>query len=131
MTRASKWTFVIALALLLTLPQAARAQDTSIVGVVTDATDARLPGVTVTALHVDTGNTYVAVTETAGQFQISGARTGVYKVTAELSGFRSVSQENVELLVGQRVVINFKLPLSSVDPVQSAPVAGMLQGATK
>ena len=123
MVKASRWTFVTAIGILLMSPQPARAQDTSIVGAVTDATDARLPGVTVTALHVDTGNTYVAVTEMSGQFQISGARTGVYKVTAELPGFRSVSQENVELMVGQRVVVNFKLPLSSVE--ESVTVTGV------
>ncbi len=35
------------------------AQDTSLTGTASDATDARLPGVTITALHVDTGNTFL------------------------------------------------------------------------
>ena len=95
------------------LTVSAWAQDTSVTGGATDATDARLPGVTVTALHVDTGNTFVGVTDASGNYQISGLRTGVYKVTADLSGFRPVVQENIELLVGQRAVINFRMTLSS------------------
>ena len=62
------------------------------------------------------------MTDGSGQYQISGLRTGVYKVTADLSGFRPVVQENIELLVGQRAVINFRLTLSSVE--ESVTVTG-------
>jgi len=105
---------IAALCALVAAPRLAHAQEVSLAGVVTDTTDARLPGVAITALHVDTGNTFIGVSDVSGQYQISGLRTGVYKVTAELQGFRTMSQENVELLVGQRAVVNFKLPLSSV-----------------
>ena len=73
-------------------PHRARAQEVSLAGVVTDTTDARLPGVSVTALHVDTGNTFIGLSDTSGQYQISGLRTGVYKVTAELQGFQTISK---------------------------------------
>ena len=69
-----------------------------------DTTEARLPGVTVTARHVQTGNTFLGVTDASGQYTIAGLRTGQYRITADLTGFRSVTQENVELLVGQRSV---------------------------
>src|SRR5262245_49458162 len=82
------------------------AQDTSMSGTVTDTTDARMPGVTVTALHVETGNTFVGVSDATGQFVISGLRTGVYKVTAELQGFRPSAQDGIEMLVGTRAVVN-------------------------
>jgi len=91
------------------------AQDTSIAGTVTDATEGRMPGVTVTALHVQTGNTFIGVSDATGQFVVAGLRTGVYKITAELQGFRPVAQDNVEVLVGQRAVVNFRMVLSTVE----------------
>ncbi len=99
---------------LIAIPLRLDAQEVSLAGAVTDTTDARLPGVSITALHVDTGNTFVGISDPSGQYQISGLRTGIYKVTAELQGFRSVTQENIELLVGQRAVVNFKMALSAM-----------------
>jgi hypothetical protein len=37
-------------------PSVVRAQEVALSGTVTDSTDAVLPGVTVTAVHVDSGN---------------------------------------------------------------------------
>src|SRR6266446_6147828 len=87
-----------------TFPFIASAQDASLSGTVTDSTGAVLPGVTVTALHVATGNTFVGVTDGRGNYRIA-ARTGQFKVTAELSGFGAAIQ-NLELLVGQQAVVN-------------------------
>ncbi len=98
------------------------AQDTTLTGTVADTTEARLPGVTVTARHVQTGNTFLGVTDASGQYTIAGLRTGQYRITADLTGFRSVTQENVELLVGQRSVVNFRLQLASVE--ESITVTG-------
>jgi hypothetical protein len=59
----------------------ARAQETGLSGTVTDATDAVLPGVTVTALHIAIGNSFVAVTDAAGACRISALRPDVYRAT--------------------------------------------------
>src|SRR3982751_944709 len=79
----------------------ARAQETVLSGTVVDATEAALPGVTLTALHVDSGNTFLGVTDNAGAYRIGALRTGVYKVTVELTGFTTATRENLELLIGQ------------------------------
>ena len=68
-------------------------------GAVTDATGGVLPGVTVTALHEASGNTFLAVTDERGGFRLP-VRVGTYQVTAELSGFATLTRR-VELLVGQ------------------------------
>ena len=44
--------------------------------------------VTVTALHIDTGSTFVGVTDASGKYQINALRTGAYTVKVELPGFR-------------------------------------------
>src|ERR1700687_3903523 len=108
--------------LLLALASTARAQETTLSGTVTDTTEAVLPGVTLTAVHVDTGNTFVAVSDASGNYRFGGMRVGVYKITAELAGFATASRENVQLLVGQNAVLNMKLALSSVQ--ESLTVTG-------
>src|SRR5262245_6389383 len=106
----------------LVVAASAHAQETTLSGTVTDATEAVMPGVTVTATHVDTGNTYVGVSEGNGVYRIGAMRPGLYKITSELSGFTTVTRENVELLLGQNVIYNVKLTLASV--TESLTVTG-------
>lgn len=106
----------IVTALVLTLaPLTIHAQEVTLSGSIADSTDAVLPGATVTALHVASGNAFVGVADANGDYRIGSMRPGLYRVTAELSGFASVVRENLELLVGQRATVNFKLSLSSVN----------------
>jgi hypothetical protein len=98
--------------LLISAP--ARAQDATLSGVVTDATESVLPGVTVTATHTDTGATFVGTSEANGSYRIPALRVGTYRISAELTGFSTVTRENVQVLVGQNLVLNLRLSLSSV-----------------
>src|ERR1700750_695684 len=82
-------TFVCAALLVLT-PRLAMTQEVTLSGTITDATEAVLPGATVTAIHVASGNSFVGVTDPTGEYRIGQMRPGIYKVTAELSGFSSV-----------------------------------------
>src|SRR5439155_11275522 len=107
---------------ILLVPWVAHAQDASLSGVVTDSTDAVLPGAIVTATHVETGTTFVAVSEANGSYRIPTLRVGVYKITAELSGFATATRDNVQVLVGQNVVMNVKMNVSSVQ--ESVTVSG-------
>ena len=78
-----RWLFVIAA--VLAVPALGFAQEATITGIVTDATGGVLPGVTVTAVHEATGNTFVGVTDERGVYRIA-ARIGGYRLTAELAG---------------------------------------------
>src|SRR5712692_6052834 len=111
---------------ILALAVTARAQDATLTGTVTDATDAVLPGVTVTALLVETGNTFVAVTDGAGTYRMSAMRPGVYKITAELAGFTTLTRENVQMLVGQATSLALKMALATVS--ESVTVSGQAPG---
>jgi hypothetical protein len=90
----------------------ARAQEATINGTVTDATGGVLPGVTVTALHEATGNTFFSVTDERGNYRLQ-VRVGRYKLTVELSGFASVGQV-FEALVGQTLTMDVQLTPSAV-----------------
>src|SRR5215510_1152088 len=82
---------------ILFLPHTALAQDTTISGLVTDTTDGVLPGATVTAVHVDSGNSFVGVSDTEGRYRIPALRPGVYTVTVELQGFATINREKLEM----------------------------------
>ena len=89
----SRWIAWLVVALVfLSLPSAARAQDAALSGVVTDTTNAVLPGVRVTATHLDTGTTFVAMTDGAGNYRLSALRVGTYRITSELTGFTTATR---------------------------------------
>src|SRR5688572_27709921 len=92
----------------LALPARGFAQEAVVSGTVTDATGAVLPGVTITAVHEATGNKFVAVTDGRGAYRMA-ARAGVYRVTAELQGFKAVTREGLQLLVGETITVNLPM----------------------
>jgi hypothetical protein len=99
--------FSIAAALVV-LPAAAFAQEAVITGTITDSTGAVLPGVAVTATHQATGNKFNAVTDERGVYRMA-ARAGVYQIVAELQGFRAVTRDGLQLLVGQTMTVNLPM----------------------
>ena len=103
--------FVVGAVLLV--PSLARAQDTTVTGTVRDNTGGVLPGVTVTATNEAQGTTFVAVTDEQGLYRIP-VRPGVYRVTAELSGFSTQARPGVEMLLGRQVTLNLDMAVSGV-----------------
>src|SRR2546428_2309153 len=64
-----------------------------ITGTVSDATGGILPGATINAVCTDTNLTRSAVSDAQGGFRISKLPICLYRVTAELQGFKSVIRE--------------------------------------
>ena len=98
--------------LLLLLPALGYAQEANIGGTITDTTGGVLPGVTITAVHDATGNTFMAVTDERGGFRLP-VRTGMHTLTVELPGFATLSRR-VDLLVNQQAVVNLTMTPSTV-----------------
>src|SRR6202012_52790 len=59
----------------------------SLVGRVTDATGAVVPGATVTATNIDTNVAISRVTNKDGEYNIPALKEGTYKVVATMKGF--------------------------------------------
>ena len=97
---------------ILTLPVAVYAQEATFAGTVTDSTGAVLPGVTITAVHEASGNTFTSVTDERGEFRLP-VRVGVYRITAELSGFTTVNR-SLQILIGQTTPLDFQMAPSTV-----------------
>ena len=105
--------------LLAVLAGTASAQDFrgAVAGRVTDSSGAVLPGVTVTVTNRDTNVTNDAVTNETGTYSLLYLQPGPYTVSAELQGFKKVSRENVEVRLGDRLELDFKLEVGSLQEV--------------
>ncbi|MHB1022754.1 MAG: TonB-dependent receptor [Acidobacteriaceae bacterium] len=103
-------------ALLCTLGSRAGAQTTtgSIYGTVTDQTGAVIPNTTVTVRNIQTNETHIATTGGSGNYIFPALEPGNYTVSAQVSGFRTVTQSGVRLDVSQNVHVSFSLLPGSV-----------------
>jgi hypothetical protein len=97
----------------LALPALGHAQEAVLTGTVSDSTGGVLPGVTITALHDATGNTFVAITDGTGSYRMP-VRVGGYTITAELQGFATVTRTGVNLLAGQTITIPLEMKPSAL-----------------
>src|ERR1041385_6617089 len=84
------------------------ARQETIAGSVTDSSGGVLPGVTITIVHEETGNTFEAVTDAQGQFRIP-VRVGAHRLTAALSGFQTVTRTGLQLLLNQTLTVPIQL----------------------
>ena len=102
----------LTLVVICSLPVAVYAQEATFAGAVTDSTGAVLPGVTITAVHTASGNTFTTVTDERGEFRLP-VRVGTYTITAELSGFTIVNR-SLQILIGQTTPVDIQMAPSTV-----------------
>ncbi|MFY9852319.1 MAG: carboxypeptidase regulatory-like domain-containing protein, partial [Terracidiphilus sp.] len=123
-------TALAALLFCLALPSLFAQTDTgNIVGTVTDATGAVIPGAPVTATNDATGQTLNAVTNGAGEFNILAVPRGDYKVVVKFKGFQSQSTAVTVLVTTTQNVI-FKLSPSNVSTTLEVTTAAPLINAS-
>src|SRR5262245_58189577 len=79
-------------------------------GTVTDASGSPLPGVLIRADGPE--GTRNATTDSNGKFIFPYLTPGDYAVRAELPGFTTVEQNNVDIGVGRRIDITFRMMAS-------------------
>jgi outer membrane receptor protein involved in Fe transport len=97
-------------------PHAAIAQQetATIIGTITDAQRAALPGATISVKNVETGFARTGVSDAEGRFRIAAIPPGAYELSAELQGFGRSVRKGVNLTVGAESVINFELAVAGV-----------------
>ncbi len=97
-------------------PAAARAQEASIIGQVTDDTGAVLPGVTVTAtspaLQV---KQVVDVTNERGEYRLTPLPLGTYSVEYALEGFQSLRRTDLRLTAGFTAKVDVVMKVSTLN----------------
>src|SRR5256885_11869560 len=99
---------------LLLLPAAAYAQAT-LAGVVRDASEAVLPGVTVEAASPSLiEKVRIAVTDGSGQYRITELTPGTYTLTFTLTGFTGIRREGISVSGSGVITINADLRVGAV-----------------
>src|SRR5688572_25799195 len=86
----------VALVLVPTLVGAQAVRGT-LLGNVTDDAGLGIPGATVTITEVNTNITSTTVTNESGNYIFSSLKDGVYRVAAEISGFKRAVREGIEV----------------------------------
>ncbi len=111
----------------LTIPALAAAQTGgattgAINGKVTDASQAVMPGVTVTIASPSMQGVRTAVTNEEGSYRFPSVPPGDYKITYELAGFSTVVREGIRVGLGFTATINTELKVASL--TESVTVSG-------
>src|SRR5512133_3195397 len=98
------------------LAAALNAQDPrgNLTGRVQDSSGAVMPGVAVRAVNTETGVAATAATNEAGAFSIPYLLPGIYRVEAELTGFRKFIRDGVEVRVGDTVELIVAMQVGSI-----------------
>jgi hypothetical protein len=117
---------VLAVASFLPVNAHAQGETTSaIVGQVTDASGAVVPGASVTITNQENGLKRSAKSDDEGRFNFPQLKPGAYAVQVEAQGFQP-KQENVVSGLGQKQTVNFTLKVAqsaqSVDVSSEAPI---------
>jgi len=90
------------------------ANNTTLVGTVTDANGAVVNGAAVTAVNVATNDTYTGTTNDEGSYTISFIREGVYSITVEHAGFTKLTQKGILVEINKTVRTDFSLKVGAV-----------------
>ncbi len=96
-------------ALAIAAPAAAQLDRSRISGTIKDESGAVVPGVTVTATNLSTQTPTVVVTDGSGLYTFPSLTPGRYSVSAELSGFRKVVNDDVQLDAAGAINLDFTL----------------------
>jgi Carboxypeptidase regulatory-like domain/TonB-dependent Receptor Plug Domain len=83
-------------------------------GTIADTSGAVLPSVTVTGTNNATGVVATALSNGAGVYNLPGLLPGVYKISAELPGFKTYVFSNIQLGNQAQVRLNFALEVGAV-----------------
>src|SRR4030095_3538176 len=106
----------------LSVPAYAQRTTGSIVGTVTDESGAVLPGVTVTLSGPGVAGTPTTVTGEGGAYRFPSLPPGEYKLTFALTGFSTVSHEQIVVPLGGTVEIAAQMKVSTLQ--ESVTVVG-------
>jgi hypothetical protein len=113
---------IVLLVLVSSGPAAAQAVKGSLLGNVSDASGLVLPGVTVTITEVNTNISYSTLSNDSGYYTFSNLKDGVYRVVSELSGFKRIVRDGVEVPVNTTVRVDLKMEVGAIE--ESVTVVG-------
>ncbi len=108
---------LLAVAILLGSSSAALAQRTTatVRGTARDATQAILPGVSVTVTNEETGLVREVTTNSQGIYFVPDLPIGRYKIEAQLQGFKRATRTGIVLRVADEFAVDFELSAGDIN----------------
>ena len=126
--------FVVLAALALAsciLPIQAQVTTATLYGVVQDPSAAVLPGASITATNQGTGLARSVVTDERGEFAIPALPAGAYTVKIEMAGFKTYTNQGLQLGSGQNVRQTFVLQVGQLsENITVAETAPLVETAS-
>ena len=116
--RWNRWKSLVFGLLVLTSPHVASAQllTGTITGSVSDNTGAVMPGVTVTVSGERLiGGPHTQVTNQRGEYRIANLPPGTYNLRFELSGFKGLVREDIQVSAGFVATVNISLEVGALE----------------
>ena len=101
-----------------------------ITGRILDSQNARMPGVSVTVTNVATNVASTTTTNGEGDYAVLFLNPGTYKVMAELSGFKKVARDGIEVRIGEKVDVNLTLDIGRMEETVSVTAESPLLATT-
>src|SRR6267143_127075 len=87
----------------------------AVTGLLTDPNGRSVPGVTVIITNLSTNVASRVVTNDQGIYRVPSLQPGIYRMTLDKDGFKSIVKSGVELHVQDVASINFELQIGSVN----------------
>lgn len=116
------------LALFLIAASSAFAQtaSTQILGLVTDATGAVIPGATITAKRIETGDVRTTTANETGNYIFPLIDSGTYEVNCTAVGFKSELRRQIPVELNQKARIDFQMQIGqateTIEVTSAAPL---------
>ncbi len=131
---ASRWdvTAAIVVTIMLGISSLAYAQagTAALAGTVKDAQGAVVPGATVTVTLPTTGSTRSNISNQEGAYNFPGLPPGMYAVRVELTGFRPVVHEKVEMRVDSTTQLDIVLAVGAITDTVTVTEASPIMNTT-
>ena len=119
---------LVAIAALLPLQLQAQTTYGSIVGMVTDASGAAVPGAAVTVTNLGTNESHAIKSDAAGNYSAVNLLPATYKVTVEAANFKRNVRSAVTVAVGATVRLDVALQVgAATETVEVTTQAALLQ----
>jgi hypothetical protein len=107
-------------------PAAAQSLFGTILGKVTDSSQAVVPNAKVTIRNTATNTARSLITDSSGDYQAPTLPVGEYEVTCEARGFKRAVTRSVNVAVDQRVRVDMQLEVGAVEQVVEVSTAAPL-----
>jgi hypothetical protein len=111
MRKLSQAALIAALGISFCLAQVNRG---TLTGIITDPSGSVVPGVKITATHVDTGTTSSTLASESGSYTMPALQTGAYRIEFEAIGFKKGVRTQIELAAGSTLRQDMILEIGSV-----------------